>query len=151
MAYGMPATGASCIVRSGLQKTVADSSAKAETIELYNCTRELVHLHHLFEPWQFGMPLSDPITLYEDNSSAISIVSMKSSSTNSHHFEVKYFYVTDQIHEGLIDVKKYPTDIMLADGLTKALPPRRFREMEYWLQGLHNLSREEVAALGYAF
>jgi hypothetical protein len=138
--------GAAFNVRSGLQRTVADSSAKAECIELYNCARELVYYVGLFA--RLDMPLPRPITLREDNSAAISIMDMTSTSTQSRHFEVKYFYVHEMCDSGYINIEKCSTQLMLADGMTKPLPPRRFKFLEFWLQGLHALTPEELAAIG---
>lgn len=133
--------------RSGLQKVTADSSAKAETIEIYYTTRELVYIRQLFE--NLGMPLKEPTTLYEDNSSAISIMEMTSNGSQSRHFELKLFWTHSIIDAGSIKLVKCKTEHQLADPMTKALPSRQYRKLEYWIQGLHNLPAEEVAKLGY--
>ena len=44
---------------------------------------------------------------------------------------------------------KVKTVHQLADVMTKSLPSRQFRRLEYWIQGLHNLPTSEVKALGY--
>jgi hypothetical protein len=138
--------GAAFSMRSGLQKTTADSSAKAECVEVYNCARELVYNFSLFA--RLDIPLTEPIVLFEDNSAAISIMDMSSNSSQSRHFEIKYFYVKEVMDEGYLTLVKCPTLLMLADGMTKALPPKRFAFVQYWLQGLHALSDSELAAIG---
>jgi hypothetical protein len=134
--------------RSGLQKTTADSSAKAEVIEVYNCTRKIVYLRSLFDKME--MSLEEPTVLFEDNSACISILDMTSNSTRSKHFEVKYFWVAEMAAAGMVSLVKCDTKLMLADIMTKALPARRHRFIEYWLQGLHALPDEVVAEWGYA-
>jgi hypothetical protein len=133
--------------RAGLQKTTADSSAKAEVIEVYECTREVMRIRKIFEA--LGIPLAAPTIIHEDNSSAISILQLTSNSTRARHFEVKYFWVTEQLAKDQIILVKCDTLRMLADACTKALGPARFKFMEFWVQGLHALSAEEVSAYGY--
>jgi hypothetical protein len=134
--------GGSVYVRCGLQKTVADSSAKAEIIELYNCTREIVYVRHLYEG--MGMKLENPTIVHEDNSAAITIMDVGSNSTGSRHMEIKYFWVAEMCDEEVITLKKCDTTLMLADGLTKVVPPKLFHWLEYWLQGLHALPDDIV-------
>lgn len=134
--------------RAGLQKTTADSSAKAEVIEVYECTRDIVRIRKVFEA--IGIPLDEPTTLFEDNSSAISILQMTSNSTRARHFEVKYFWTTEQMWKGVMIMRKCSTLLMLADAMTKSLSGPRFKFLEFWAQGLHALSENEAAAYGYS-
>lgn len=140
--------GAAISSRAGLQKTTADSSAKAEVIEVYECCREIVRIRQIYEA--LGTPLHSHTVLFEDNSAAISILEMTSNSSRARHFEVKYFWVHELIYDEVVNLRKCDTLLMLADGMTKALPPARFKWMEYWVQGLHSLPEEAVRSLGYS-
>jgi len=140
--------GAVLSARCGLQKTTADSSAKSEVIEVYNCSRELIYVRSVFET--IGLPLAGPIILNEDSSSAITILDMSGSSSQSRHFEVKWFWVNEMIDAGLVELKKCTTTLQLADSMTKPLPASRFHFLEFWLQGLHALTKEEVCTIGYS-
>jgi hypothetical protein len=143
--YVICINGAAFCTRSGLQKTTADSSAKAEVIEIYNATREIVYLHQLYA--NLSMPLVDPVVLHEDNSAAISIMELTSAGSASRHFEIKYFWVHEIIKNGILMLNKCDTKHMLADIFTKALPIDRYRMLEFHLQGLHALSHEDLAKL----
>ena len=57
--------------------------------------------------------------------------------------------MTEQLAKDQIILVKFDTLRMLADACTKALGPARFKFMEFWVQGLHALTAEEVAAYGY--
>ena len=133
--------------RSGLQHTTADSSAKAEVVEVYNCSRELVNIESILN--RIDRPLNEPIILNEDSSSAITILNMTGSSKQSRHFEIKWFWVFEMIDAGVLQLKKCDSKLMLADIMTKPLSAARFRFIEYWLQGLHALSADDVRAFGY--
>ena len=51
-----------------------------------------------------------------------------SASKRTRHFNIKYFYVTDLIQRGEIEVKYCPTDDMLADYMTKPVIGKKFIE-----------------------
>jgi hypothetical protein len=55
-----------------------------------------------------------------------------SSSKQTWHINIQYFFVTDRIVNGEMSVKYWPTGIMLADYFTKALqgtPFKMFHDM----------------------
>ena len=51
-----------------------------------------------------------------------------SSGKRTRHLEIKYFYVTDLIKRKEIDMKYCPTDLMLADYMTKPLSGSKFHQ-----------------------
>jgi len=62
-------------------------------------------------------------TLCKDNSSEIKLIKNGTDSCtwNSKHIAVKYFWVTDRIKNGNIQVKYCPTKQMIADYMSKPL------------------------------
>ena len=73
--------------------------------------------------WNSGMTR---MAIQQDNSGAITIYKQGWSYSNkSRHIRTKYFYVVEQMEEGVIST---PTDRMISDGLTKPITGKAFRE-----------------------
>ena len=49
-----------------------------------------------------------------------------SSGKQTRHFDIKYFFITDLIGCGLVKVEYCPTDLMIADYMTKPLLGEKF-------------------------
>ena len=72
--------------------------------------------------------ISKPILLYCDNEPTVFYTSNNRSSNAARHIDIKYRVVKDRIQDQTVDVKHIRTKHMLADPLTKGLPPSIFRE-----------------------
>jgi hypothetical protein len=66
--------------------------------------------------------------LYRDNKPIIFYSNNNKSSATTGHIDIKYYVVKDRIQDQTIDVKHISTTRMLADPLTKGLPPSIFCE-----------------------
>ena len=65
--------------------------------------------------------------IWEDNKAAILIAENDCSSAGrSKHIDVRYKFVAQAVTEGSVRVRYTPTDMNLADVMTKALPPVTF-------------------------
>jgi hypothetical protein len=72
--------------------------------------------------------------LYQDNKSAILLETngWSSSSKQTKHIKIRYYYVADRIAKGDLSVVWCPTDKMIADFLTKPLQGKvvqKFRDV----------------------
>ncbi len=78
--------------------------------------------------------------LYQDNKSAILLEEngKKSSSKRTRAMNIRYFYITDQISKGNIEVKYCPTDEMIADYMSKGLQGEKFRKFRNKIMGLNS-------------
>ena len=72
--------------------------------------------------------ISGPLTLYCDNQLAVLYSSNNKSSGAAKHIDIKYHVVKDRIQDQTISLKYINTKFMLADPLTKGLPPSIFRD-----------------------
>ena len=72
--------------------------------------------------------ISKPLTLYCDNEPAVFYANKNKSSAAAKHNGLKYRVVQHRIHDQTINVKHNNTTCMLADLLTKGLPPNIIRE-----------------------
>ena len=66
--------------------------------------------------------------MYQDNQSAILIENngRASSSRQTKHLNIRYFFITDRIKKGELKIEYCPTDDMVADFFTKSLQGKKF-------------------------
>lgn len=101
------------------QSVVALSSTEAEYIAAATACREAVWLRQLLS--DIGHPCARPTVLQMDNQSAMQIVKNPVYHKRTKHIDVQFHFVREKYESGVIDVKYVPTNVQLADILTKAL------------------------------
>ena len=69
----------------------------------------------------FG-PFTHPITLFSDNQAAIALTHDHQYHARTKHIDVQYHWIRWVVEEGALRLVYCPTDNMVADALTKALP-----------------------------
>ena len=69
-----------------------------------------------------------PLKLYYDNDPAIQYAHNNKSSGAAKHIDIKYYVVKDKVRDHIINLEHIRTEKMIADPLTKGLPPSVFRE-----------------------
>jgi transposase InsO family protein len=103
------------------QTMVALSSTESEYIGLANAGQHLAWLRSFFE--EIGQPQSDATELRCDNRAAIILSKDPQFRARTKHIQRKYHYIRDGlVATGECAVVWYPTDEMVADIFTKALP-----------------------------
>ena len=112
--------GAAITWNSKRQRTVALSTAEAEYTSMADSAREIVWLRNLYNEIGYGQ--NGPTELFGDNQSAIGIATNLQYHKRSKHFNIKNHYLWQQIRAEQINLSYCPTDNMMADVLTKALP-----------------------------
>ena len=70
----------------------------------------------------------DSNLLWQDNEGAQRMAEKgkMSCSSKSRNIDIKFFWITDRVKQGLLRVQHCPTDIMLADCFTKPLQSKKF-------------------------
>eukprot|EP00733_Pompholyxophrys_punicea_P002008 Pompholyxophrys_punicea_v1_NODE_1278_length_819_cov_6.801047.p1 type:complete len:176 gc:universal NODE_1278_length_819_cov_6.801047:156-683(+) len=82
--------------KSCLQATVATSSAEAEYVAPCTCAQEAKFLQQLLgELKESGS--SNPITIYQDNTSTISMATSPGSIQRTRHINIKYHFIREMI------------------------------------------------------
>jgi len=71
--------------------------------------------------------ISKPLTLYCGNQPIVIYSNNNKSSGAAKHIDIKYYVVKDRIQDQTINAKYISTKLMLADPLTKGLPPIVFK------------------------
>jgi hypothetical protein len=105
--------------KSKKQTSVALSSVEAEYMAMCQAAKEAVWFVGLLQ--DIGIGLRTPFVLYGDNQGALALAQNPVFHPRSKHIDVQYHYTRELVQANRIVVKYIPTDIMLADGLTKSL------------------------------
>jgi hypothetical protein len=80
----------------------------------------------------------DKNILYQNNKSTILLAKngKKSSTKRTRALNIRYFFVTDQVEKGDLEIEYCPTDEMVADYMTKPLVGAKFRKFKKKLMGM---------------
>ena len=132
---GLMTFGQGCpINKSAKQKLNTRSSTEGELVAA-NDMATMILWTKLFMEAQ-GYEIKQNI-LFQDNKSTILLENngKRSSSQRKCTFNIRYFFLTDQIEQGNMSVKYCPTTEMLADYLTKPLQGRLFDKFRRRIMG----------------
>ena len=110
--------------KSKRASTVTYSTLKAKYTALIEGNRKALQLRGLFSEIQ--RPLQGPTPLKSDNQGAIETAHNAKHHSRTKHTLLKFQGVRESVAEGNITVSFVPTEDMVADGLTKALPAPKF-------------------------
>jgi hypothetical protein len=113
--------------RSSLQRLVTLSTTEAEYVALSSTVQEVLYMRSLLR--ELGYPQVKGTTIHEDNQSTIKIAKNPEHHGRCKHIDLRYFFVQERVQSGDIEVKYCPTDVMIADMLTKSLGPQKFTEL----------------------
>lgn len=102
------------------QTCVSLSSTEAEFIALSDTCQETIWLRRLLVDMHEAM--KNPTLIYEDNQSCLKIIKEEKFSNRTKHIDTRFHFVKDHVEKGHIHCKFCPTEIMIADILTKPLP-----------------------------
>jgi hypothetical protein len=114
--------------KSSKQAVTASSTMQAEFVACFEATGQAVWLKNFIPGLRMIDSISRPITLYCDNQPAVIFSSNNKSSDDAKHIDIKFLVVKDRVQDQTINVKYISTKLMLADPLTKGLPPSVYKE-----------------------
>ena len=114
--------------RSAKQTLVTDSTMAAEFVACYEASNHGIWLRNFVTGLRILEGIERPLKLYCDNKSAVLYSNNNRSSIRSKHIAIKFLVVKERIQDGQISIKHIGTNSMIADPLTKGLPPKVFHE-----------------------
>jgi hypothetical protein len=128
------------ICKSQKQKVVARSSTEAELIAMFTGLDYLLYLRRLVTflgYLQFNQ--DNPITIYQDNTSAItmSYLGRSGSGSTSKFIDLKYFWIKEFLDTNIFRLEYLPTQYMIADFFASPRIGATFRSMRNKIMGYH--------------
>ena len=119
------------------QPVVALSSTEAEYYALSECVKEALWIRQLFE--EIGMTINDPTVVHQDNMSTMAIAMNPIQHQRVKHMDIRVHHIRDHLDKQDIKLVYCPTEDMIGDILTKALPGPQHRKLTSLL-GLRSLA-----------
>jgi len=107
--------------KSKLQSIVTLSSTEAEYAALAEALREASRLRGLLTELGFDKSALEPLLILEDNQSTIHLATNHANSNRTKHVDVRNHYCRQEHNSGHVNIQYVPTDLQVADGLTKPL------------------------------
>ncbi|GAA0167428.1 hypothetical protein LIER_40372 [Lithospermum erythrorhizon] len=99
---------------------------QAKFIACHQATVHAVWLRNFIAGLRVLNGIERPLNIYCHNRAAILYSKNNKSSTKSRHIERKFLIVKERIQSGTISFEHIGTNSMIADPLTKGLPPNKF-------------------------
>lgn len=118
------------------QSSVTLSSMEAEFVALSETCQEGIWLRDLLR--DFGEKQLHPTLVYEDNQSCLAFVRTERCNRRSKHIDTREHFVRELCERKQIELKYCPTELMLADVLTKPLGPQKHERFCQMLGLLNN-------------
>ena len=125
--YLFKMSGAPVSWKSKKQSCVALSTAEAEYMALSSAAQEATWIRQLTKDLQNGP--TRPTVIHEDNQSAICMAKNPQFHGRTKHIEIKYHFIREKVHDGIIELKYCKTNDMIADILTKGLSFEKFARL----------------------
>ena len=98
-------------------KSVTLSSTESEIVSIVDASTYIRYLIHLFQ--ELGVPVETPVTVRQDNQSAIHMVKQGCTFKKSKHMVIKTHFARGLIEDFYMKLEYTPTEEMWADAYTK--------------------------------
>ena len=115
--------------KSHKQQLTTTSTMMAEYVAVYNATCHGMLLRNLISGLKIVNSVFRPLKIYCDNSAAVSFSNSNSSTGAGLYLDTKYLFVRERVEENNLCIEYISTKDMLADPMTKGLPPKVFQDL----------------------
>lgn len=72
--------------------------------------------------------ISKPLKIFCDNSAAVFMAKNNKSGSRSKHIDIKYLAIRERVKDKIVVINHISIDLMIADPLTKGMPPIKFKD-----------------------
>ncbi|TKC11879.1 hypothetical protein FA727_23680, partial [Robertmurraya kyonggiensis] len=114
--------------RSSKQPVTASSTMYAEFIACYEASTQVEWLKKFVPDLRIVDSIERPLKMYCDNQPAVFYAHNNKRSTATKPIQVRFYSIKDRIQDHTISLEHMRSKNMLADPLTKGLPPNVFKE-----------------------
>src|ERR1044072_5624466 len=114
--------------RSAKQTLTATSTMEAEFVSCFEATSHGVWLKSFISGLSVIDSISRPLKMYCDNSAAVFMAKNNKSGSRSKHIDIKYLAIRERVREKKVVIEIESITLMIADPLTKGMPPKNFKD-----------------------
>lgn len=107
------------------QEIVSLSTTESEYVAATHASKEAIWLRNLIG--ELFTPFTTSTTLFSDNQSAIALTKDHQYHARSKHIDIRFHFIRWIVENGTLSLVYCPTDEMVADTLTKALPSAKVK------------------------
>ena len=101
---------------------------EAEFVSCFEATLHGVWLKSFISGLKIVDSISRPLRIFCDNSIVIFMANNNKSGSQSKHIDIKYLAIKERVKEEKVVIEHINTDLMIADPLTKGMPPKNFKD-----------------------
>ena len=98
-----------------------------QIITAAEATKEAIWIARFLEELKISCDVYLPVQLYCDNQGAIGLSKNPEDHRRTKRIDIRHHYIREKQEDGTITIHFLPTAEMIADGLTKPLPPVKFK------------------------
>ena len=114
--------------RSAKQTLTATSTMEAEFVSCFEASSHGVCLKSFISRLRIVDLISRPLKLYCDNSTVVFMAKNNKSGSRSKHIDIKFLAIRECVKEMKVVIEHISTKLMIADPLTKGMPPKYFKD-----------------------
>ena len=114
--------------RSAKQTLITTSTTEAEFVSCFEATSHGVWLKSFISGLRIVDSISRPLRMYCDNSAAVFLAKNNKSGSRSKHIDIKYLAIRERVKDNKVTIEHISTELMIADPLTKGMPPSVFKD-----------------------
>ena len=118
--------GAAVSWKSAKQSVIATSTMEAEFVACFEATIQALWLRNFVTRFNLVDTISRPMQIYCDNTAAVFFSKNDKYSKGAKHMDLKFLTVKEEVQNRRVSIQHIGTELMIADPLTKGLPPKTF-------------------------
>jgi len=112
--------------KSAKQSVIAASTMEAEFVACFDATVQANWLWNFISGLGVVDNIAKPLKIYCNNFTRVFFSKNDKYSKCAKHKELKYFVVKEEVEKNRVLIEHVSTELMIADPLTKGLPPKVF-------------------------
>ena len=114
--------------KSEKQSITASSTMEAEFVACFEASSHALWLRNFVSGLGVVDSIAKPLRIYCDNTATVFFSKNVKFSSGSKHMDLKYLVVKERVQKQQMSIENIRTTLMVADPLTKGLPPKAYLE-----------------------
>ena len=114
--------------RSVKQTLISTSTMEAKLVSFFEATSQGVWLKSFIYGLRVTDSISRSLRIFFDNLAVVFLAKNNKSGSRSKHIDIKYLAIREHVKEKQVVIEHISTELMIADSLTKGMPPMKFKD-----------------------